>query len=339
MRTRITLAVLALLAAGCSENENASTPEIPVNAKAIRIGQSVQGLTRAVVTDGADVSATVLMCDGASATWSGFKANSSNDITSGTLNARANTATASFKAGSGKDVTLNPTLYYDNNNTSTNSHLVAVAPTGTLAASGTVVTMNDVDGQQDVMYAAATNAGNSAAPESTIGLSFNHLTTQLNFKVKMTEATGTGDWDNKIVTVKNIKVQSAQLPESVNAADGNVTWSTASPLNVPGINNTVLGSSAVSAGNPIMIKGESFVKLDVTLTVDGADLLFSNVPIKDATSGSSSSDLATETGKSHLVTLNVTEPETASGEGVAIINVVATVAPWTVGHAGSGELK
>ncbi len=336
MRTRITLAALALLAVSCSENEKASTPEVPVNAKAIHIGQSVQGLTRAVVEDGANVTATVLMCDGETENWAGFVAKKTNDINNGALEGRANTATASFKAGSGKEVSLNPTLYYDNKNTSTKSHLAAVAPTGTLA--GTVVTMNNVDGQQDVMYAKTVNAGTSATPESTISLSFEHLTTQLNFEVKMTKASSNGAWTGQTVTVKEIKVQSVQLPQAVNAADGVVTWSAASPLDLSEVNNPVLSTTATRIGSPIMIKGESFVKLDVTLTVNGADLLFSNVPIKDATS-SSSSDLATVTGRSHLVTLNVTEPETASGSGVAIINVTATVAPWKVGTPGSAELK
>lgn len=334
MKTRIGLAVLALLAVGCSESENTNTPDVQVNAKAIRIGQSVQGLTRAVVADGNNVSATVLMCDGASADWSKFAAVRLNDITSGSLNARANTSTASFKAGTSTEVSLNPKLYYDNTDGTKKSHLVAVAPIGSLAASGTIVTMNDVDGQQDVMHATAVDAGSEGTPASPINLSFKHLTTQLNFQVKMIEATGTGDWDGKTVTVKNIKVQSAQLPQSVNAADGVVTWSSASPLFVPGINNPALSGTLAKIGNPVMIKGESLVKLDVTLTVDGTDLLFSNVPIKDTTS-----DLVTVTGSSHLISLNVTEPETASGAGVAIIDVTATVAKWVVGTPGNADLK
>lgn len=338
MRTRICLAVLALLAAGCSESEDTSTPEVQVNAKAIRIGQSVQGMTRAVVADGNDVSATVLMCDGAGADWSGFVAVSSNTITTGTgaLTARANTSTATFKAGTTTNVTLAPTLYYNTDGT-TKSHLAAVAPVGTLAASGTIVTMNDVDGQQDVMYATAVDAGNEGSPASPITLSFNHLTTQLNFKVKMTEVSGggTGEWDNRTVTVKSIKVQSAQLPKSVDAANGTVVWNSASPLFVPGINNTVLSATVAEVGNPIMIKGEALVKLDVILTVSGkGDLQFTNVPIKDNTS-----DLTTVTGSSHLITLNVIEPEVASGSGVAIIDVTATVAQWIVGTPGSAELK
>ena len=336
MRTRICLAVLALLAAGCSESEDTNTPEVQVNAKAIRIGQSVQGMTRAAVENGSAVSATVLMCDGETADWSNFTAVSSNGINSSTsaLESRATTSTATFTAGTKKAVTLTPTLYY-NTDGSTKSHLAAVAPAGALGASSTTVTMSTVDGQQDVMYAAAVSAGTGTTATTNIELSFNHLTTQLNFKVKMTEASGTGEWDNKTVTVKSIKVQSAQLPQSVNAADGTVAWSNASLLEVP-TNNTVLSTTAAEVGNPIMIKGGSTVKLDVTLTVSGkGDLQFSNVPIKD----SGASDLATVTGSSHLITLNVTEPQAASGSGVAIIDVTATVAQWIVGTPGTGELN
>lgn len=334
MRTRLGLAALALLAVSCSENENMGTPEVQVNAKAIRIGQSVQGMTRAVVADGSDVTATVLMCDGESATWTSFAAVNSNTITSeGVLSKRANTGTASFKAGANTTVSLNPTLYYDNTAAKLKSHLAAVAPAGKLSASGTVVTMNDVDGQQDVMYAEAVNAGSEASKEVTINLSFKHLTTQLNFDVKMTGVDG-GDWDNKTVTIKSIKVQSAELPQSVNAADGTVTWSAASPLTVPGINYPVLSETVSKTGNPVMIKAGSLVKLDVTLTIGGKDLVFSNVPIKN-----NGSELTTVTGNSHLVSLNVTEPKTASGSGVAIIDVTATVAPWVVGTPGSGELN
>lgn len=334
MRTRITLAALALLAVGCSQNENVDTPEVQVNAKAIRVGQNVQGMTRAVASDGSNVTATVLMCDGAAANWTGFSAVSSNTIApDGALTARANTATASFKAGTTTTVAFNPTLYYNNTARAEKSHLVAVAPAGNLA--GTTVTMNAVDGEQDVMYATAVDAGSENSPTNPINLSFAHLTTQLNFKVKTTEASGIGDWDGKSVTVKSINVQSAQLPQSVNAADGSVTWNTASALTVPGINNTVLNTSYVQTGSPVMIKGESSVMLDVTLTVGGKDLVFSNVPIKN----SSSSDLTTVTGNSHLISLNVTEPQTATGDGVAIIDVTATVAPWIVGNPGSADLK
>lgn len=334
MKTRIGLAILALLAAGCSESENMGTPEAPVNAKAIRIGQSVQGTTRAAVVEGSDVTATVLMCDGNTADWTGFVAKKANSITSGTLSDRANVSTASFKAGANAAVTLNPTLYYDNTNnpsTTVKSHLVAVAPDGTLASSGTAVTMKNVDGQQDVMYAEAVDAGSESSPISPLNLTFDHLTTQLNFQVKLTEAAGTGEWDNKAVLVKGISVQNAQLPQAVDAADGSVTWTAASSLNVPGISNIALNATEAKTGNPVMIYAAGSVMVDVVLTVGGTDLSFVNIPIKNG-----DSDLTTVKGQSHLITLNVKEPEAVTG--AASIVATATVNKWVEGTPGSADL-
>lgn len=328
------MALLAVLAVGCSKNENMNNPEIPVDAKAIRIGQRVQGVTRAVVTDGSDVTATVLMCDGDAADWSSFTAVKKNVITGGALQARANTSTASFKAGTSATVTLNPSLYYDHATNTTKSHLVAVAPDGIVSASGTVVEMKDQDGQQDVMYAAVTDAGSEDVSQ-TPNLSFSHLTTQLAFEIKITEASGAGAWDNKAVVVKNISVQSAQLPRSVDAADGTVSWSTAAALSVPNLTSVSLNNDFSKVGNPVMIKGEGTVKVDVTLAIDDANITITNVDIKDP---NKSSNLITEVGKSHLISLNVIEPSATTG-GETAVSATATVAPWQTGANGSADLN
>lgn len=335
MKTRIALAALALLAVGCSKNENMSAPESPVNAKAIQIGQNVQGVTRAVISEGSAVTATVLMRDASASDWSSFTAIKKNDITSGTLNTRANVSTASFKAGSNQAVVLNPSLYYDHVTNTNNAFLVAVAPDGILAASGTVVTMKNMDGEQDVMYASVVDAGNEGTPTKPVNLSFNHLTTQLSFEVKMTPATSDGEWDSKTVVVKGISVQSAQLPKAVDAADGKVDWSSAASLVVPNIANVSLNGTASKAGNPVMLKGDSKVVVDVTLTVGDADLTISNITIKNT---ATSAELTTETAKSHLITLNVNEPSKATG-GEATISATASVTPWETGANGSADLN
>lgn len=327
------MALLALLAVGCSENENMSNPEIPVNAKPIQVGQRVQGVTRAVVTEGSSVTATVLMCDGAIADWGSFTAVKKNTITEGVLKARANVSTASFKAGTSAAVTLIPSLYYDHATNTTKSHLVAVAPDGTVGASGTVVMMKDVDGQQDVMYASAEDAGSETSPQ-TPALTFNHLTTQLSFEIKITEATGTGEWDGKAVAVKNISVLSAQLPQSVDAADGAVSWSTPASLSVPNLTSVSLNNDFSKVGNPVMIKGEGTVKVDVTLAVDDADITITNVDIKDP----NGSNLTTGIGESHLISLNVIEPSATTG-GEVTVSAQATVTPWKDGASGSADVE
>lgn len=328
------MALLALLAVGCSENENMSNPEIPVNAKPIQVGQRVQGVTRAVVTEGSSVTATVLMCDGATADWSGFTAVKKNTITDGALKARANVSTASFMAGTSAAVTLIPSLYYDHATNTTKSHLVAVAPDGIVGASGTVVTMKDVDGQQDVMYASAEDAGSETSPQ-TPALTFNHLTTQLSFEIKITEATGTGEWDNKAVAVKNISVLSAQLPQSVDAAGGAVSWSTPASLSVPNLTSVSLNNDFSKVGNPVMIKGEGTVKVDVTLAIGDADITITNVVIKNS---ATNVDLTTGIGESHLISLNVIEPSATTG-GEVTVSAKATVTPWKDGASGSADVE
>ena len=179
MKTKLSVAAMAFLLAGCSSNDTDSLPESPVNATPIRVSQSVQGLatSRAVATEGAEVTATVLMHDGTSGNWSGFTPVTKNDVAdNGTLNARATVSNTTFTVGgSAADLGLNPTLYYHASNTSENSFLAAVSPAGEVSA--TTVKILQTDGQQDVMYAKEVAAGNSGASQ-TAALVFEHLTTQ-----------------------------------------------------------------------------------------------------------------------------------------------------------------
>ena len=63
MKTKLSVAAMALLLASCSSNDNDLLPENPVNATPIQVSQSVQGMvkTRAAVGVGSDVTATVLV--------------------------------------------------------------------------------------------------------------------------------------------------------------------------------------------------------------------------------------------------------------------------------------
>lgn len=51
MKTKLSVAAMALLLASCSSNDNDLLPENPVNATPIQVSQSVQGMvkTRAAV--------------------------------------------------------------------------------------------------------------------------------------------------------------------------------------------------------------------------------------------------------------------------------------------------
>lgn len=342
MKTKLSVAAMALLLASCSSNDNDLLPENPVNATPIQVSQSVQGMvkTRAAVGVGSDVTATVLVADGdQTVDWTKFSPVLANEVTEdggqNKLTTRATVSTASFKAGSNATVSLNPILYY-HTTSGTKSWLAAVAPAGTV--SGTTVTIPQTDGEQDVMLADAAEAGSSSSQQKP-ELTFKHLTTQLNFEMKLTTQASGGEWSGQTVSLKKISVQDAQVPAEVNVAPasgkaGVSKWTAAAVMNVGGISSVTLGADAVRVGNPLMIQASGQVVIDAVISVGGTDITFSNVTIKKA---DNSADLSTEAGKSHLITLNVTEPLTP--EDATKMTVTATVTDWVAGDAGKADLN
>lgn len=336
MKTKLSVAVMAFLLAGCSSNDTDSLPEGPVNATPIRVSQSVQGLatSRAVAAEGAEVTATVLMHDGTSGDWSEFTPVTKNDVADdGTLNARATVSNTTFTVGGSSAATLglNPTLYHHATSAETNSFLAAVSPAGEVSA--TTVKILQTDGQQDVMYAKEVEAGNSGASQ-TAALVFEHLTTQLNFAMKLEPiAESKGEWAGKTVSLKSIEVQEAYRPTMVNATNGDVTWDNinSGTLPVPGISNNVLSAEAVKVGTPVMIRPAAKLTVCAIINVGGTDIPFHNVPVKAA----SGDDLATVKGEAHLITLTVKEPK---GANATKVTATATVTPWKAGADGSATL-
>ena len=334
MKTKLSVAAMALLLASCSSNDNDLLPENPVNATPIQVSQSVQGMvkTRAAVGVGSDVTATVLVADGSSnnadaADWANFSPVLANEVKEengqNKLKTRATVSTASFKAGSKATVSLNPILYY-HTTAGTKSWLAAVAPAGTV--SGTTVTIPQTDGEQDVMLADAAEAGSSSSA-SNPELTFKHLTTQLNFEMKVTAQNG-GEWTDKTISLKKISVRNAQVPVEVNVAPAS------GKAGVSSISSVALGADAVRVGNPLMIQASGQVVIDAVISVGGTDITFNNVTIKKQ---DNTTDLSTEAGKSHLITLNVTEPLTP--EDATKMTVTATVTDWVAGDAGHADLN
>ena len=342
MKTKLSVAAMALLLASCSSNDNDLLPENPVNATPIQVSQSVQGMvkTRAAVGVGSDVTATVLVADGSSnnADAANFSPVLANEVKEESgqnkLKTRATVSTASFKAGSKATVSLNPILYY-HTTAGTKSWLAAVAPAGTV--SGTTVTIPQTDGEQDVMLADAAAAGSSSSA-SEPELTFKHLTTQLNFEMKVTAQNG-GEWTDKTISLKKIRVQKAQVPAEVNVAPtsgeaGVSKWTDTAMMNVGGISSVALGADAVRVGNPLMIQASGQVVIDAVISVGGTDITFNNVTIKKQ---DNTTNLSTEAGKSHLITLNVTEPLTPAD--ATKMTVTATVTDWVAGDAGHADLN
>jgi putative lipoprotein len=200
------------------------------------------------------------------------------------------------------------------------------------------VTIPQTDGEQDVMLADAAEAGSSSSQQKP-ELTFKHLTTQLNFEMKLTTQASGGEWTDKTISLKKISVQDAQVPAEVNVAPasgkaGVSKWTDAAVMNVGGISSVALGADAVRVGNPLMIQASGQVVIDAVISVGGTDITFSNVTIKKQ---DNTTDLSTEAGKSHLITLNVTEPLTP--EDATKMTVTATVTDWVAGDAGHADLN
>ena len=104
-------------------------------------------------------------------------------------------------------------------------------------------------------------------------------------------------------------------------------------MNVAGISNVALGADAVRVGNPLMIQASGQVVIDAVISVGGTDITFNNVTIKKQ----DDANLSTVAGKSHLITLNVTEPLTP--EDATKMTVTATVTDWVAGDAGHADLN
>lgn len=337
----LSMAAFALVMASCSKEEVPGTtnPDGVTNAVAIKIGQTVKGLeTKAPVVNSSEVDATVLMHDasGASAEWSKFSAVYQNTVTGGTFTKdadRATVSTATFTAGTKAAVTLAPTLYYPVTGTTNHAFLAAVSPKGTVE--GQTVKMASVDGEQDVMYAPAVDFGVTPTDAATAAnLEFAHKTTQLIFKMKMTAASSDGEWGGS-ATLKSISLVDGQLPTAVNFTNGEVSWTTAAPVAVPGISNSAIATTdAAQVGNVLMVKAGG-VKVNVEILAGGKTYTYNDVEVMKT--DAPTTPLVAAEGSSHTITLSVTEPDKATG--AKEISATATVTEWKTGDAGSADLK
>ena len=347
MKKILTMAAVALLAASCSNDKDVITPDLgTANAPvAIKLTQSVEGITtKAPITSGSQVEGIVVMVDvtsGHEHDWGSFNPVYKNEIDGATkeLKTRANVAGAVFTAGTETDITLTPTLYYDNAQASPkNSHITAVVPSGTIESSKVV--FGKVDGLQDVMTIGADqDAGTAASPnQDGCKLTFSHKTTQLVFAASYTSVAGNkGEWAGKDVSIKSIKVLGTQLPQSVNLTNGDVNWATASDFSVPNITTTALSTTASTISPAVMVAPSNDIKLNVTINVGGTDRTYLNVPVMD--SKNAGEKLNAQEGYAHTVTLNITEPDKPTGDNVKALEVKATVNEWKQGNGGTVDLK
>ena len=246
--------------------------------------------------------------------------------------ARANVATTEFTAKtSAETISLNPTLYYPVTSDK-KTWILGVSPQGVVDQ--TKVNFNDVDGLQDVMYAAKQGGVASSSSANPIELTFEHKTTQLLFVAKLTSSNLTGtEWAGKAVSVKNIVIPKAQVPNAITISNGELEC-TEKSLTVKGCDEA-LTTSICAKSVPVMIKDAAQLVVNLVLTVGGETVTYNNLTVQNGELGGTG-NLVTKPGKSHLITFEITAPV---GSSQPKIGASAKIVDWEKGDAGKVEIK
>lgn len=350
MNKILSMAALALIMAGCSnDNDNVKIDNgEAANAVAIQISQKVAGVeSKAAITPGSTMQAVIMMVDAGSGDannpdFSAFVPRTTNTLTDkagGSAGekelkddaARATVATTEFAAKtSAEAISLNPTLYYPVTQDK-KTWILGVSPQGVVDQ--TKVNFNDVDGLQDVMYAAQ-QGGVASSSSTPIELTFNHKTTQLLFvaKLKSSDLSGT-EWDKKAVSVKSIIIPKAQVPNAITISNGELEC-TEKSLTVKGCDEA-LTTSVCAKSVPVMIKDAAQLVVNLVLTVGGETVTYNNLTVQNGESGGVG-NLVTKPGKSHLITFEITAPV---GSSQPKIGATAKIVDWEKGDAGKVEIK
>ena len=238
MKNRILLSFLAagVLFSGCSKNESDDPSD--GGRAVIRLGSGVAMVSKAPVTSGTQFTAGI-------AGWenSATETYAAAPLWNTSIQTKAN-------AEEGQAVTWTDTQYY-NADEGTTTYMKAWHPEGAL--SGTTVTFENTDGEVDALLAPVVS-GTKADKDNAKTLAFEHMTAQINFKVKK----GAGLADN--TTLSSITIKDAQLPKGFDlkktGADA-VIYGEAADLPVPlKTNDLVIGTTAEGddASDPVMIK-------------------------------------------------------------------------------------
>lgn len=343
MKKILSMAAIALTLASCSNDDENIVIDNgeATNAVAIQISQKVAGVeSKAAITPGSNMQAVIMMVDAGSLDadnpdFSAFTPKLQNELDEqnklNTDDKRATVANTEFIAsttGSGT-IELTPALYYPVSSEDKKTWVLGVSPQGNVDVSK--VTFHVADGLQDVMYATPVAAGSSNTKESSIALEFKHKTTQLTFVAKLAAELAGTDWADKTVSVTNIIIQKAKVPESLTISTGAVS-TIEKTLTVAGC-KTVLTTSTCAPSEPVMVAASTDILVDLELSVGGKTKKYTNLKVLNE----QGQPLATLEGSSHEITFTITAPKSAS-DGVQIATS-AKIVDWTVGEKGSVEIK
>ena len=287
------LSILAIAAmASCTKtSEDDVDPNVPVE---IKLGGSITALSKAAVTTNtftAQVASSGITNNYTTSLWSGKKKKKIN-VNNGS-------------------VTFTQTEYYPNDGGTV--YMKGFAPQATINAGQVAYT---ISGKEDIMV--TSEISGSRTDNTNKELTFNHLLTQLKFKLVAEDADAITYWGSiTSITVKNVekdlvlKLNTGELSIATTSNKGDLEVSeefTSKALTTtPAENGYIMVLPSTTAYVLNIKTAENTQGVDVTI-----------------------SPVVTVKGTAHEITLTFKRSEIASS---------AKTTPWTTGDPGSGEVK
>lgn len=329
MKNQILLSLLAagVLLAGCSKSENEGG-ELPGNGQSVAIrlssgiGDASKAGTKAPVT--AEAPATVQIEGWESSTGAADYTTATSDWQSTAAVIVSETAAA---------ITLSPVQYY-NADENIKTYIKGWYPAAK-SANGKVTfsAAEDVeeyvyagDGTDDVLLSNEVSGGKKEAEQVSEALVFDHVTTQLVFKVKKDEGLAAG------TKIKTIKLKGGKIPSGIDLSSGTVTFT--APTEDDGKLDTKaevaeITTEATQAGVALMVEetsdNDALTLFIETTTDDGTTVAatYDNVKIKPSTGtgfkkGTAYSIEMTFKQSGIVLEANITPWTEATGEGEVI---------------------
>lgn len=287
------LSILAIAAmTSCTKtSEDDVDPNAPVE---IKLGGSITALSKAAVIDNtftAQVASSETTGNYTTSLWSGTDAGKIN-VSNGS-------------------VTFTQTEYYPNDGGTV--YMKGFAPQATINAGQVAYT---ISGKEDIMV--TSEISGSRTDNTGKELTFNHLLTQLKFKLVAEDADAITYWGS----ITSITVKDVEKDLVLNLNTGELTAATTpnkGDLEVSeDFTSKALTTTAVENGYIMVLPSTTAYVLNIKTTenTQGVDVIISPV--------------VTVKGAAHEITLTFKRSEIASS---------AKTAPWATGDTGSGEVK
>ena len=288
--------VLALLGMVACTNENEPEIEIsnnePVEIKMAAAIVDVNAKTRTIAKEGEEVVIAFAKQES--------KTDPTNWNDAENVNAKINTD---------KSITFDTPQYYSTD-AATNTYFIGYSPAGTL--SNGIVTFTGMNGSQDIIYAEVVQ-GNKNTGKVELKPAFTHKLAQLQFKFVKDASF------QSAATVTEIKINGTKLPESLNIANGIITYatSTSTITAFTGATYAMGNQDPIIPANNLIEVGINSINLDITLSDNSK---FMGIPVS----------LTTKEATAHVITLTFKQAA-ASGS--------ASIGTWATEDAGNTDVQ